>query len=150
MLNLGNYLKSGLAKKQNPNFAQIKKQIKRAEKDLQTFDLVINKDPEWASTIAYQSMLRGGRALMFAHGFLPTDGQQHKTVVEITGKILGPKFYLIVKQFDRMRKKRNVFLYDSESPNNLTEAKIATKTAQVLLEEIKKKIQLLNPQQPLW
>ncbi|MBI5152275.1 hypothetical protein HZA39_01970 [Candidatus Peregrinibacteria bacterium] len=41
-------------------------------------------------------------------------------------------------------------LIKKQNPNNLTEAKIATKTAQVLLEEIKKKIQSLNPQQALW
>lgn len=141
-----NYLKNGLVKRQNPNFAQIKKQIQRAEKDLKTFNLVVGSDPEWAATIAYQAMLRAGRALMFSYGFLPIDGQQHKTVVEVTGKILGSRFGLMVKQFDRLRRKRNIFLYDSDNVGNITEAKIALQTAQKLLDEIENKIESINPQ----
>ena len=140
------YFKKGLIKAQRPNFRQIEKQIARAAKDLHTFDLVIDKDPEWASAIAYQAMLRMGRALLFSHGFLSADGQQHKTVVEITGKILGPEFGLIIKQFDRLRKKRNVFFYDSEDSHNFTEAGKAMSTARQLLGEIKKRIVSLSPQ----
>lgn len=143
------YLKRGLIKSQRPNFRQIEKQIARAAKDLRTFDLVIDKDPEWASAIAYQAMLRMGRALLFAHGFLPADRQQHKTVVEITGKILGSEFSLIIKQFDRLRKKRNVFFYDSEDSHNFTEARKAIETAKELLSEIKNRIASLSPQYTL-
>ncbi len=140
------YLKLGLIKKQNPSFKQIERQIIRAEKDLSTFKLVVAKDPQWGSTIAYQAILRAGRALMFAYGILPIDGQQHKTVVEITGKILGIEFGLLVRQFDRLRKKRNVFFYESEDTGNLTEARKAFETATALLEAIKKRIKELNPQ----
>lgn len=140
------YIDKGLLKKQKSNFKQISKQIIRAEKDLHTYNLVINKDPEWASTIAYQAILRTGRALLFAHGYLPADGQQHKTVVEITGKILGEEFSLVVKQFNRLRRKRNLFFYDSEDIGNYTEAKKAFRTARKLLDEIKKEISKLNPQ----
>ena len=140
------YIDKGLLKKQKSNFKQISKQIIRAEKDLHTYNLVINKDPEWASTIAYQAILRTGRALLFAHGYLPADGQQHKTVVEITGKILGEEFSLVVKQFNRLRRKRNLFFYDSEDIGNYTEAKKAFRTARTLLDEIKKEISKLNPQ----
>jgi hypothetical protein len=65
-INFNEYLNSGFIKKQNPNFFQIQKQIKRAEKDLKTFNLVIDEDPEWASAIAYTAMLRAGRALLFS------------------------------------------------------------------------------------
>lgn len=124
----------------------IKRQLEGAEHDLKIFNTVIKEDPGWASAIAYQSMLRAGRALMFAHGFLPIDGQQHKTVVEITGKLLDPAFKTIIKQFDRLRKNRNVFFYDSVNLANKTEAEIAVKTAKKLLEEITKQIGKLNPQ----
>jgi len=147
MIDFEDYINKGLIKKQDANFRQIENQILRAEKDLRTFNLVINDDPEWASAIAYQAMLRAGRALLFSYGFLPADKQQHKTVVEITGKMLGVKFDLIVRQFDRLRKKRHVFLYDSEDSNNFTEAKKAITTANELIKEIKERIKKLNPQQ---
>lgn len=147
MIDWQRYLNSGLLKKQNPNFRQIERQIVRAKKDLRTFYLVLKQDPELASTIAYQAMLRMGRALLFSHGYLPTDKQQHKAVVEITGDILGPEFHMAIKQFNRLRKKRNVFFYDSEDAHNLTEAKKAIETAKRLFVEVKKKIEALNPQE---
>ena len=45
------YINKGLLKRQEANFKQIKKQIIRAGKDLDTYNLVIDKDPEWASAI---------------------------------------------------------------------------------------------------
>lgn len=143
------YLDNGLIKEQKPNFSQIERQIKRAQKDLKTFGLVIRADPEWASTIAYQAMLRMGRALMFSCGFLPADGQQHKTVVEITGNILGEKYSLLIKQFERMRKKRNTFFYDGEDAHNLTEAKKAAEAANELIIIVSNRINSLNPQKIL-
>lgn len=145
-IDIKDYVNKGLLKEQNADFRQIERQIVRAEKDLNTFQLVIDEDPEWASTIAYQSMLRAGRALLFSFGYLPSDGRQHRTVVELSGIILGKEYSLLIKQFDRLRKKRNVFFYDSEDAMNRTEAKTALKTAKQLLLEIKKKIQKNNPQ----
>lgn len=147
MIDWPGYINQGLIKTQQPNFKQIEKQILRAEKDFKTFRLVEEEDPEWASTIAYQAMLRIGRALLFSYGYLPVERQQHKTVVEITGKVLGPNFNLVIKQFDRLRKKRNIFFYDSEDAQNLTEAEKALETAKNLLVEVKNKIKALNPQQ---
>lgn len=147
MIDWRRYVANDFLKRQSPNFGQIEKQILRAEKDLQTFYLVVDNDPEWASTIAYQSMLRMGRALLFSYGYLPTNRQQHKTVVEITGEILGAEFNIIVKQFNRLRRKRNVFFYDSEDAHNLTEAKKSIEVAKKLFIEVKKKIKSENPQQ---
>lgn len=91
-------------------------------------------------------MLRAGRALLYAHGYLPADGQLHKTVVEATGMILGQEFYGIVKQFDKLRRKRNVFFYDSLDTSNVAEAKKAGKEAIQLIKVIGKKISDFNPQ----
>ncbi|HBR14379.1 MAG TPA: hypothetical protein DD723_02405 [Candidatus Omnitrophica bacterium] len=146
MKDWGEYLKKGLVKEQRPNFDQIEQQIVRAEKDLKTFGLVLGSDPEWACTIAYQAMMRMGRALMFSYGYLPADGQQHKTVVEITGKILGEKFNLLVQYFDRMRRSRNVFFYDSLDTNNRTQADKAFENAGTLLKVVKDTIRKCNSQ----
>ena len=142
----GEYLKEGLVKAQNPVFDQIDQQIGRAQKDLKTFGVVLDSDPEWASTIAYQAMLRLGRALIFSYGYLPADGQQHKTVVEVTGRILGKDFDLLVQYFERMRRSRNTFFYDSLDTNSEAQARKAYETAKVLLEAVKAKIRKNNPQ----
>jgi uncharacterized protein (UPF0332 family) len=146
MIDVGEYLRKGLIKKQHPNFKQIAAQIKRAIKDLTTYKLVVGNDPEWAASIAYQAMLRAGRALLFSFGYLPADGQQHKTVVEITGLILGKEYETVVLLFERFRRKRNQFFYDSVDTSNETEAKKSAETAQKLIEAIQKQIKMLNPQ----
>ena len=74
------------------------------------------------------------------------DGQQHKTVVEITGKILGEKFNLLVQYFDRMRRSRNVFFYDSLDTNIRTQADKAFENAGTLLKVVKDTIRKGNPQ----
>jgi hypothetical protein len=137
MVYFDDYLKRGLLKKCEPDFGQISQQIGRAIRDMRTFKLVIKEDPEWAATIAYQSMLRVGRAILFSYGYLPADGQQHKTVVEITSGILGKKYEVITRQFDRFRKKRNVFFYESRETGNTSEAMQAADIAMKLVNAAK-------------
>ena len=146
MKQLKKYVDKGLLKKRRTNFKQIEQQIARAFKDLETFKSVANSDPEQAAAIAYQAMLRAGRALLYAYGYLPADGQQHRTVVEVTGMILSQDYSGVVKQFDKLRRKRNVFFYDSVDTSNVAEAKKAGKTATQLIEAIHKKILDRNPQ----
>jgi len=140
------HFERGYLKKQSPNFAQISKQLRRAYKDLKTAKRTLEYDPEWASTIAYQAMLRGGRALLFAHGYLPTDGAQHRTAVELTGKVLGDEYANLIRYFNKFRKKRNLFFYDSEDTGNLEEAKKGLQIARELLDRIKMYIEKVNPQ----
>jgi hypothetical protein len=137
MVDFKDYLRRGLLKKSEPDYRQVSQQINRAIRDMHTFALVADDDPEWAATIAYQSMLRVGRALLYSYGYLPADGQQHKTVVELTSEILGRKYELITLQFERFRKKRNVFFYDSYETGSKYEAKQAAEAACKLIEAVK-------------
>jgi uncharacterized protein (UPF0332 family) len=143
------YIAKGLLKTQTPNFEQINRQLQRAARDLGTAKHLLAEDPQWAATIAYQSMLRAGRALLFANGVLPADGRQHKTVVELTGDILGAHYEVLVQQFERLRRKRNVFFYDSEESITGTETQTALETARELLTAIEKKIAHADPQKSL-
>lgn len=141
-----NFLKKGLLKRQRINFQQIEKQIVRAKKDLKTAQMVLNEDPEWSATIAYQSMLRAGRALLFSKGYLPADGAQHKTVVELTHELLGENYSLLVQKFEKMRRKRNIFFYESDPFGTSTEAENALQAASQLIQVIEGMIQKENPQ----
>ena len=143
---LESYLKRGLLKKQPVNFKQIEKQIARARKDLETAQSVLAKDPEWAATIAYHAMLRSGRALLFSKGYLPADGGQHKTVVELTQHLLGREYSMLVARFEKMRRKRNIFFYESDPFGTLTEAENALKAAAQLVQIIQDRIRKENPQ----
>ncbi len=145
MIRFQPYLGKGLLKHIKPDFDQIDQQMHRAEKDLHTVRRILDEDPSWASTMAYQSMLRAGRSLLFAHGFLPADGQQHKTVVELTGKLLGPESAALVGYFERLRRKRNEFFYEAEESQDADDARRAVKAAHDLVAEIGKNITGMHP-----
>jgi uncharacterized protein (UPF0332 family) len=59
--------------------------------------------------VAYLAMLHAARAFMLMRGFRPADGNQHRTVVEFMSRLLGKEFAVITEQFDRMRRKQNIF-----------------------------------------
>lgn len=143
------HINGGFLKKQRPNERQILYQLRRADLDLKTAQKIIETDPEWAITVAYHAMLRSGRALLFAHGYLPADGAQHKTVVELTGKIFGSNFRDLAMQFERLRRKRNMFFYESFESASATEARNAMKTAAIILTEVKKAVEKITKQQNL-
>ncbi len=140
------YIKKGFLKRQRTNWKQIEDQIRLAEKDLKTADSVLSIDASWSSTMVYQALLRAGRALLMARGVLPADGRQHKTVVEVVGKILGKEFADSVDIFEKMRKKRNLFFYESVESSTTTEAKNAFKIARTIIRRIKEVLQEENPQ----
>lgn len=140
-------LNGGLIKKQEVNFNQIDALLFRAKKDLIASKANLEIDEEVTYNYAYLAMLRCGRAIMFMEGYRPTDGQQHKTVIEFTGKMLGEKFINIVKKFDNMRRKRNQFTYDPSLPVSKLEAKNALKTAEEFVKKIIELVKKENPQQ---
>ncbi len=87
-MNYEKFLRNKLIKKQRPDFKQISHQLQRALKDLETAEANLEIDLTWSYTIAYHSMIRGSRALMFSKGYLPTAKNSHKTIVEFTKLIL--------------------------------------------------------------
>lgn len=149
MNGLKKYISRGLLKKVSANFEQIQNQMLRAHRDIQTAQKIQKEDPLWAVTIIYQALLRAGRALLFSFGYLPIDGAQHKTTVECTGIILGKKFEGTILQFNKMRKERNTFFYDSEGFDNEEDVKLALEVSNKLLVEFQRLIDKNNPQKKL-
>lgn len=147
---LKKYQNKGLVKKEEIGFDQVIKHMNRATKDLKVAKANLKIDTEAAYNYAYLAMLRVGRSLMLSCGCRPSDGQQHKTVVEFCEHILGEDFSILIKIFDRMRKKRNIFTYDE--PGLLvsdTETENALNNAKIFVEKVVKFIQDKNPQEKL-
>jgi len=135
-MNYEKLLKDHLIKKQNPDLGQIKTQLKRARKDLLTAEAVVTIDLTWSFAIAYHAMMRAGRALMFSQGYLPTTKSSHKTIMEFTRLTLGDEYQDLLFRFNRMRRKRHDFIYDSLNHTTVSEASSAIRTAKELIEKI--------------
>lgn len=142
-------LRQKLLRKQTPDFQQIDNQIIRALKDLKAAEANLAIDLSWAVAIAYHAMIRAGRALIYSRGYLPTSKRTHKTVVDVAGVILGTDYQELIARFNRLRRKRHDFIYDSKNQTTLREARLALKTARELIEKISSAIRKENPQQDL-
>jgi len=101
-----------------------------------TAEAVVTIDLTWSFAIAYHAMMRAGRALMFSQGYLPTTKSSHKTIMEFTRLSLGDEYQDLLLRFNRMRRKRHDFIYDSLNHTTVSEASSAIKTAKELIEKI--------------
>ena len=149
-MNYGKLLKDKLIKRQKPNFRQIENQLQRSLKDLKTAKANLEIDLTWSFAIAYHSMIRAGRALMYSKGYLPTAKYSHKTIVECTRLILGAEYDNLIGRFNRMRRKRHDFIYDSKNHMSYHEAKTSLETAKKLIDRIIVLVKEENPQKHLF
>jgi uncharacterized protein (UPF0332 family) len=100
-------LKFNRIKPHRPDQNEITQLLQLAKRDLNTARRNLDDAPDWAYSIAYNSILQAGRALMFFTGYRPRGGEQHATVVEFVEERLGSTFEGQVKLFDQMRRKRH-------------------------------------------
>ncbi|MFH1846533.1 MAG: hypothetical protein ABH869_03130 [Candidatus Omnitrophota bacterium] len=140
------YEKRGFIKQQKPDFKSLENIITRAYKEIKVAEANLAIDEGTAFTVAYTSMLHAGRALMLVKGFRPSDGQQHKTVVDFASIILGNNFQTLTLHFDKMRRKRNIFTYEVSISISATEVKNAIKSAAQFITTIRNIIENENPQ----
>lgn len=82
--------KAGKIRKQKAGFVQIEALLKEAVLDLEEAKKIAHLAERATYLLACNAMLKAGRALMLLKGYVPDDGAQHKTVVEMTSAI----FYL--------------------------------------------------------
>jgi len=106
------YITKGLLRREKTGTDQVKKFLKRAGIDLRTAEILLDIDRLNSHQCSYAAMSKMGRGLILFYGLRPEDGEQHKTVVNLCGVILGEKFQELIKYFDTMRKRRNSASYD--------------------------------------
>lgn len=118
------------------NNNDIKQLLQLANRDLRTATRNLEESPDWAYSIAYNSILQAGRALMFNDGYRPRGGEQHATVVEFIEERLGKEFSDQVRLFDPMCRKRHKIIYEVAGLISKKEAEQAVNFAQKFVEEI--------------
>lgn len=140
----------GFIKKEKIGVDQSKALLMSASRNITASEKNLSIDEEACYTLAYNAMLKLARALVLLQNYRPSDGQQHKTTIEVAGKILGKEFSVLISIFDKMRKKRNQFTYDPLLPLSLAEAKNAIKTANDFYIKVKNFLDKKYPQLKLF
>ncbi|TSA44801.1 HEPN domain-containing protein [bacterium] len=143
-------IKRGLLKKEKIGLDQVRALLASSAKNLAASRKTIAIDEETCFAMAYTAMLKIARAILFLHGLRPSDGQQHKTTIEVAGKILGGEFKELIEKFDKMRRKRNQFTYDPLLPLSERETKDALKTAEKFSEKVKEYLEKTDLQGKLF
>jgi len=105
-------------------------------------------DAVGAYTMAYDSMLQAGIALILSLGYRPKVVNFHKTVVETVRGILGVDYSPAIKKFDQMRKSRHQAVYEAEIISG-SEAEIAIKTAREFIKRISLRLEEKNQRNKL-
>ena len=135
--------KEGKLAAQKVGIVQIEALIKESIIDLDESKKTLHIAYRATNIMAYTAMLKAGRALLLLKGYRPTDGAQHKTVVEMTGAILGDKYTILVSHFETMRRKRNELTYEAGTLLSGSESKQALNDATLLVRNILKEVKIL-------
>jgi len=140
---------AGKIRKQKAGFVQMEALLREAILDLEDADKILHLAERATYLLAYNAMLKAGRALMLLEGYVPDDGAQHKTVVEMTNAILGGHFRHLTEQFESMRRKRNEMTYEAGTLLSNSEAQRAFSDAIAMVKKILGDLKCQNPQMEL-
>jgi len=129
-------LKSNRIKPHQASQNEIKQLLQLATRDLSTAIRNLEEAPDWAYSIAYNSILQAGRALMFFEGYRPRGGEQHATVVEFVEERMGTAYATQVQLIDQMRRKRHRVIYEVAGLVSKKESEQAIAFAREFVEKI--------------
>ncbi len=138
--------KAGRLRKQKAGFVQIEALLKEAILDLEEAKKIAHLAERATYLLAYNAMLKAGRALLLLGGYVPDDGSQHKTVVDMTSAMLGDQYRALTEQFETMRRKRNEMTYEAGALLSRSEAQKAFSDASLLVKKIFSEVKSQNPQ----
>jgi len=144
-------IKKGLLKKEPIGLDQVSKIIEKSYQNIKSAKILFKEGfEENGFQLTYQAMLLAGRALTFSYGLRPRAAGSHKIVIDFAERILGGQYKVLIRKFNKMRKKRNYLIYGIGLTVSGTEAKNGLKTAEDFIEKIKEHIQAKNPQKKLF
>ncbi|MDD5686742.1 MAG: HEPN domain-containing protein [Elusimicrobia bacterium] len=136
----------GKLRQQRAGIVQVEALLKQAILDLEEAKKIVDIAERATYVLAYMAMLKAGRALLLLKGYVPDNGAQHKTVVEITSSILGDKYKNLTEHFETMRRKRNEITYEAGALVSLSESRSAFNDAISLVKSILEEVKSQNPQ----
>lgn len=100
-------------KAQKVDWAQIERFLQSSEKKLASAHKILALDEEACLQQAYEAMLKASLGFMFSHGFRArSQPGHHITIIEFVRTRIGMKYSGLLTVFDRLRRKRNLALYD--------------------------------------
>jgi uncharacterized protein (UPF0332 family) len=133
-------------KPQKVDWAQIERFLLSAEKKLSSAHKMLAFDEEACLQQAYESMLKASLGFMFSYGFRArSQPGHHIAIIDFVRARIDKKHSALITVFDRLRRKRNLALYDDTGFVSRQEAEQALKAARDFLDLIHADVQSRKP-----
>jgi len=95
------------------DWAPLQRFLASADKKLASAHRILTFDEEASLQQAYEAMLKASLGFMFSHGFRArSQPGHHIAIIEFVRSRLDKKHSGLLTVFDRLRRKRNLALYD--------------------------------------
>ena len=128
------------------DWAQIERFLASADKKLASAHRILAFDEEACLQLAYEAMLKASLAFMFSHGFRARSQPGHQiAIIEFVRSHIDKKHSGLLTVFDRLRRKRNLALYDDTGFVSHHDAEQALETAANYLNVIRADITARRP-----
>jgi len=147
---LNRLVKEGKLKKQSTDIAYLNHLLDAARRNFEAASLVKEKVEEAAFKLAYDGLLQIGRTILLINGYLPDDGEQHKTTFIVAGELLGNDFKSLIIKIQKFRIKRNDCIYDPRGLISRSDTEAIYKTAQEFWHKVRVYLRKRNPQLELF
>jgi hypothetical protein len=136
-------------KKLNPqrvDWPQIERFLQSAEKKLASARRILAFDEEACLQQAYEAMLKASLGFMFSHASrVRSQPGHHIAIIEFVRAHIDKKHAGLLVVFDRLRRKRNLALYDDTGFVSYQDAEQALKSAAEYLVVIRAEIDARKP-----
>jgi len=128
------------------DWAQIERFLASADKKLASARMILAFDEEACLQQAYEAMLKASLGFMFSHGFRArSQPGHHIAIIEFVRARIAKKHAGLLTVFDRLRRKRNMALYDDAGFVSHHDAEQALESAREYLGVVRADITAREP-----
>src|SRR6202161_2660634 len=128
------------------DWAQIHRSLASADKKLAAARKILAFDEEACLQQAYEAMLKASLGFMFSHGFRArSQPGHHIAIIDFVRSRIDKKHAGLLATFDRLRRKRNIALYDDTGFISHHDAEQALESAANYLNVIRADIAARHP-----
>jgi len=143
-------IREGKLRKQKTDFVYLHGLLEAARRNFEAANLVMGRVDEAAFKLLYDGLLQISRLILLFNGYVPDDGEQHKTTFSAAGVILGEEFDSLIQALQKFRIKRNECVYQPRDVITAKETEAIHRTARDFWRKARKYLREKNPQMHLF
>jgi uncharacterized protein (UPF0332 family) len=130
------------------DWLQIERFLASADKKLTSARKILAFDEEACLQQAYEAMLKASLGFMFSHGFRArSQPGHHMAIIDFVRSHIDKRHAGLLVVFDRLRRKRNLALYDDTGFVSKHDAEQALQSARDYLKIVRSDITARKPDQ---